>query len=71
MKIRLIRRIDPRKSPMVAAVEYAKANGYTLSREPFGKRGSLIELYRDSERIGHRKSYSGILNLMKKQEPNK
>lgn len=60
MEVKYIRRCLSSKSPMVKA----KENGFTLKREPFGKRGSLIELYKDEEMIGYRKSYTSIIRLM-------
>lgn len=68
MEVRLIAR--PNKtgiSPQLEAVRFARENGFELRREPFGRRGSLIEIYRDGEDLGYRKSYAAALTFMRKQ----
>ena len=52
--------------PMGKCLDYAWEHGYTLTREPFGKRGSLIEASLNGTKIGHRTSYQGVLNMMQK-----
>lgn len=49
------------------ALAYARLHGFTLNREPFGKRGSLIEVYRGASRLGYRKTWGGALNMMKRR----
>ena len=65
MRVRLIGR-PGKNHPQWGAIDYAREHGFTLGREPFGKRGSLIEVYKNGEKIGYRKSYAGALNLMQK-----
>ena len=48
------------------ALEFARDHGFDLQRQPFGKRGSLIEVYKDGQMIDYRKSWSGALHVMKK-----
>lgn len=54
--------------PQLQAMEFARANGFRLERQPFGKRGSSIEIYRaddEMKMLGYRKSYSAALNFMR------
>lgn len=64
--VRLINRPtkDGGAPPQTLAVRYALENGFTLRREPFGKRGSLIEVWRSGRMVGHRKGYRAVLALM-------
>lgn len=52
--------------PRSAALAFARHYGFILHREPFGKRGSLIEIYHESRPFGYRKSWNGALNVMKR-----
>jgi hypothetical protein len=62
--IKYIRRKSKNESPMLKAIRFAENNGFVLSREPFGKRGSLIEIYKNGRMVGYRKSYQAALNFM-------
>lgn len=46
--------------------EFARLNGFTLDRQPFGKRGSLVAVWKDGKVLDYRKSWRGALNVMKK-----
>lgn len=65
MEVKRIKRVC-HTSPQAACMSFAYRNGFELSREPFGRRGSLIEVKRGGVDVGYRKSYGGALNLMKK-----
>ncbi|MCB1953373.1 MAG: hypothetical protein H6944_11285 [Zoogloeaceae bacterium] len=68
MELKLINRPtkDNTTQPQVLAALFAARNGFTLCRQPFGKRGSLIEIYRGGEMIGYRKSYRAALTFMER-----
>lgn len=54
------------KVTLSTALEFARNHGFTLQRQPFGKRGSLIEVYKGEQMVDYRKSWKGALNVMKK-----
>lgn len=64
MDVKLINR--GRLGPQFECVTYARQNGFELQRQPFGRRGSLVEVYRSGEDCGYRKSYAAALLLMKR-----
>jgi hypothetical protein len=64
MNVKRIYRGRIEKSPQGLAIQFAAAHGFVLQREPFGKRGSLIEVYRADRMVGYRKSYTAALRLM-------
>jgi hypothetical protein len=66
MKVKLINRTSSEHSPQYKCLRFAEENGFELRREPFGKRGSLIEIYRNGECLDYRKSYASALAFMKK-----
>ncbi len=67
MRIKAGRKSD---GPCERSKDYARKNGFTLEREPFGKRGTNVEIYLNGKMIGYRKSYQGAINFMKKYKEN-
>lgn len=68
MDIKRIYRTTTARSPQWQCLTYAFENGFRLQREPFGKRGSCIEVFIGDEKLGYRKSYSAALKLMQKHK---
>jgi hypothetical protein len=50
------------------ALQLARERGFRLVRQPVGKRGSLIEIYRGEQRLGYRKSWHAAAKFMTKLE---